>query len=117
MVKVEDILFWILIFVIVGMSVWLAFGSPDFEKSLLMIVIFVATSEILLWKALFAFDKRNATRLFFIDKKTAVGFERIKLGFEKVRSDFKEVNNKLKNIEIDVGDIKDNIININKKLK
>jgi len=110
MARAEDIVFWILILTIIGVVIWLAFGSPEFKSSLLMIVIFVASSEILLWRTLFTFDKKNAMRLLSFDKKTS-------LGFEKVRSDFKLVNNKLENMEKNINEIKDNIISINKKLK
>ena len=124
MVKFIDILFWILILVIVGILIWLAFGSPEFESSLIAIGIFVASSEVLLWKALFAFDKRSAVRLSSIDKKTSIGFERVKLDFERVNDKLGNVgnrlenmNNKLINIESDANEIKTNLVNINKKLK
>jgi len=92
MIRAESIVFWILILTVIGVVIWLAFGSPDFERSLLMIMIFVAGSEILLWKFLFK-----------IDKKTAIGFEKIKGDFKIIKKD--------------VSEIKDNIIQINKKLK
>lgn len=84
----ENILFWFLILSVIGVVLWLAFGSPEFNTSILMAVIFVAGSEILLWKTLFGFDKRTA------------------VGFEKVRGGFKLMNNKLINIERDVSEIK-----------
>jgi len=96
MKKIESIIFWILILTIIGISVWLAFGSPVFETSLIAVMIFVACSEILLWKFLFSFDKRTA------------------VGFEKVRSDLKVMDNKfenrLRNIENNLGEIKDKLI-------
>ena len=103
MVRVEDIVFWILITSIIGISIWLAFGSPLFESSLIAIMIFVATSEILLWKTLFSFDIKNADRIHTIENKTS-------LGFEKVRSDIRDVNTKLSNIEKDISEIKNTII-------
>lgn len=106
MVRAEDIVFWILILTIIGISLWLAFGSPEFESSLIAVGLFVAGSEILLWRA-----------FFNIDKKTSIGFERVKFGFEKVKLGFERVDNGLKNIENDVRDVKSNIISINKKLK
>ena len=60
MIKIENILFWILIFVIVGVIIWMLFGSLSLESSLIAIIIFVSASEILLWKSLFAIDKRSA---------------------------------------------------------
>jgi len=85
----DSIVFWILMIVIIGVSIWLAFGSPDFERSLLMVVIFFAGSEILLWRNLF--DR---------DRKVAVGFER-------VRSDFRVMDGRLVGIEKSVGEIRD----------
>ena len=110
MARIEDILFWILILVVIGIAIWLAFGSPDFENGLIAIVIFVASSEILLWKTLFTFDKKSVARLSSIDKRTSIGFERVKLDFERV-------NDKLQSIKNDINEIKSNIIGINKKLK
>ena len=106
MVKFIDVLFWILILVIVGILIWLAFGSPEFENSLIAIGIFVASSEVLLWKAFFK-----------IDKRTSIGFERVKLDFERINDKLGNVDNRLKDIENDVKDIKNNIVSVNKKLK
>lgn len=77
MVRIEDILFWILILAVIGLAIWLAFGSPNFENSLLAIIIFVASSEILLWRFLFSLDKKTA------------------LGFEKVRNKLDNIEDKL----------------------
>ena len=84
-IKPLDIIFWILILAAVGMAIWLVIGSPTLETGLLIIVIFIASSEILLWKT-----------LFNIDKKTAIGFERVKNNFN---IKFNELNTKLENIE------------------
>ena len=73
MIKLRDILFWILILAAVGVAVWLMVGSPTIETGLLMIVIFIAGSEILLWKALFG-----------VDKKIGVGFYKIKDELNKI---------------------------------
>ena len=97
--KIEHILFWILILAVVGIALWMLFGSPTLEAGLISIGLFIVGSEILLWRTFFAFDK-----------KTAVGFERVKLDFERV-------NDKLGNIKNDINEIKDNVISINKKLK
>ncbi|MBU1136024.1 MAG: hypothetical protein ABIG37_00025 [Nanoarchaeota archaeon] len=85
MVKAEDVVFWILILAVIGIVIWLAFGSPGFETSLFMIALFVATSEILLWRNLFA-----------IDKQTAVGFEKIRSKLVKIESSLKRIETKLK---------------------
>ena len=76
MIRIEDFLFWIVIFFIVGISLWLLSGSPGLEGALVAVGLSVATSEVLLWK-----------KLFSIDKKTAVGFVRVSKDFEVIRSD------------------------------
>lgn len=103
MVKAESVAFWVLILSVIGILIWLAFGSPEFERSLIAIGIFVASSEIFLWKALFGFDNKNFERFSKLDKKTSVGFER-------VRSDFKLVNDRLGNIEKSVVEIRDSLL-------
>jgi len=100
MVKVESVVFWILMLTVIGILIWLAFGSPEFERSLIAIGIFVASSEIMLWKTLFNFDNKNFERFSEIDKKTS-------LGFEKVRSDFRVMDGRLVGIEKSVGEIRD----------
>lgn len=97
MVRAEEIIFWILILVIIGIAIWLAFGSPGFETSLISIVIFVAISEILLWKFLFSYDKKTS------------------LGFEKVKLEFKSMNNKLENIGNNINEIRDSLMRKKRK--
>lgn len=99
MVKITDIVFWLLVLAVIGIALWMLFGSPTIEAGLVSIGLFVIGSEILLWKALFSMDKR-----------TAIGFEKVKLNFERI-------NNKLVDIGQNINEIKDNIVNINKKLK
>lgn len=80
MVKIKDIIFWILILASIGVAIWLFVGSPTIEQGLLMITIFIATSEILLWK-----------NMFSIDKRTAIGFEKVKSRFDKIDYQLKEI--------------------------
>ena len=91
-IKIEDILFWISIAAIIAISLWLLSGSPPEINALISIALFVAVSEILLWKA-----------LFNIDKRTAVGFSKIKSDINNFRTNIinqlNEISNKLKNIE------------------
>ena len=70
----------ILILAAIGVAIWLLVGSPTTEQGLLMITIFIATSEILLWRTLFS-----------IDKKTAIGFEKVKSGFDKIDYQLNEI--------------------------
>lgn len=88
MIKIENILFWILIALIVGIAVWKLFGSPTDTATLIAIALFVSTSEILLWKALFS-----------MDKKVTVGFVRIKSDTNNLKGNFVQLNKKLDKIE------------------
>ncbi len=83
--KIEDIIFWLLITAIVGVALWLLSGSPPETSALIAIAVFVAASEILIWK-----------NLFKIDKKTAIGFEKIK----------NNINNKFLEVNIQLNEIK-----------
>ncbi|MBU3907315.1 MAG: hypothetical protein KKA64_03635 [Nanoarchaeota archaeon] len=83
--RIENIIFWILITAIIAVAIWMLAGSPPTENGLLMITLFVATSELLLWKTLFQ-----------IDKKTAIGFEKIR---NNISNKFLGVDNKLNEIK------------------
>lgn len=84
-IKIEDIVFWILIIVIVTIIIWILSGSPPLENSLPSLIAFLLASELLIWKA-----------HFNMDKKTAVGFMKIR---NDLNNKFNEINHRLKNIE------------------
>ena len=84
-IKIENIVFWILMAVIIGIAVWLLIGSPTDTSAMISISVFIAASEILIWR-----------NIFNIDKKTTIGFERIK---NDINTKFKELHSKLENIE------------------
>jgi len=86
-IKMEDIVFWLLIIAIIAVALWLLRGSPTEVGALTAITVFVAASEILIWKNLFGMDKR-----------TAVGFERVKLHFDKMDKQLEGINNQLSEI-------------------
>lgn len=90
-IKLEDVVFWILIASIIAVAIWILIGSPPFENGLLMIIIFVTTSEILIWR-----------KIYTVEKNTVVGFMKVK--------------NELNLIRNDIGYIKKDLTNINKKL-
>ncbi len=80
MAKLRDVIFWMLILAAVGVAIWLLVGSPTTEQGLLVITIFIATSEILLWEAIFS-----------TDKKTALGFEKVKSRLDKINYNLDEI--------------------------
>ena len=91
-IKIEDVLFWIIILLIIGVAIWKLIGSPTDTAALISITLFIAGSEILLWRAIFS-----------IEGKTSVGFERIKNDLDKqqMNLNFKldKVNENMNKIE------------------
>ncbi len=81
MMRIEDIIFWILISAVIGVAIWIMLGSPPLENGVLMMVIFIATSEILIWRYMFS-----------LDKKTAVSFVKLRT---EMNNRFNTIDNKL----------------------
>jgi hypothetical protein len=86
-IKLEDIIFWILIFAIIGTAIWLLSGSPTDTSAIIAIAVFVAASEILIWK-----------NLFKIEKKTLVGFEKVKSEIKLTKKDLDYQLNEIKSL-------------------
>ena len=95
MVKIRDVIFWVLILAAIRVAIWLVFGSPSTEEGLLIIII-VADSEILLWMSLFS-----------IDKNVAISFAKMK---HDLHNRSKDLNNKSSEINNRLGKI-ENLIN------
>jgi len=89
-IKIEDIAFWILIALIIFVVLWKLVGSPTDTATLISVALFIIGSEMLLWRALFSFDK-----------KVSCGFIKIKYNIDilKKETDYKidSLNNKLDN--------------------
>lgn len=85
MIKIEDIIFWILIAATIAILLWLLKGSPDLENALITIGLFIIGSEILLWR-----------KIYSIDKNIAISFVKFKSDLD---SKYIEINNKLENIK------------------
>jgi len=88
-IRMEDIIFWVLITLIVGIAIWKMIGSPTDTTALISITLFIAGSEILLWKAFFS-----------IDKKTAVGFMKLKNDIDNKHNELKSMLMKNKKWQI-----------------
>lgn len=91
MVKIDDVLFWVLIALIAGIAIWKLFGSPTDTATLISVALFVAGSEILIWKS-----------LFNIDKRACLGFEKIKNDlnrFSRLDNKIEIMNNKLDSLK------------------
>ncbi len=79
-IRIEDVVFWILIFATIAVIIWKLFGSPSDIAVIIFIGTFIIFSEIMLWK-----------NFFKIDKKTSLGFMKVEHDIEKFRI---EVNNR-----------------------
>lgn len=79
--NLESIVFWIIIILLIAIALWMLSGSPTDSSAIVAIAVFVAASEILLWKSLFSMDNKNS-----------VGFERIRNDINNLRKDIREAN-------------------------
>ena len=88
-IKIEDIIFWILIIAAISIIIWLLNGSPTTESALVSIGLFIISCDIFLWK-----------KYFELDKNAAVSFTKLKNDLYNLKKGQEETNNKLNNIEI-----------------
>ena len=78
-----------------GFEFWLFKGSPTTESAIISVAVFVATSEILLWR-----------KMFEVEKNTAVSFVRMKGDITNIKNEVAHVRNDTQTIKNDMGDIK-----------
>ncbi len=84
-IKLEDIMFWILIVLIIGVAIWLLSGSLTDTSAIVAVAVFLTPSEILIWK-----------NIFKMDRKTSVGFEKVKSGIKILKKDLNYQFNEIK---------------------
>jgi len=91
-IKIEDIIFFIFIAIIIGTALWLLSGSPPEINAIITIGLAVAGSELLIWRFIFK-----------VNKGTSPGFMKVKHDMEKmkieIKNGFNNINNKLNNIQ------------------
>ena len=63
MIRIEDIVFWILILTSVAILLWLLRGSPTLENTVITVGLFILGSELMLWRKYFEVDKNTAINL------------------------------------------------------
>ena len=94
-IKIDDIIFWVLILAIIGVALWLLVGSPTEMSAIISVAIFTAGSEIYLWRTLFEKEKNSCIEINNLDKKTAVSFEKVRSDIRILKQDinhqFKEI--------------------------
>ena len=94
--KIADIIFWLLIALIVGVAIWKIVGSPTDTAALISISLFIAGSEIMIWKTFFRMDKK------------------VSIGFIKIRN---EIDNKLGNLNNSFNNLTSNLNRIDSKIE
>lgn len=104
-VKIDDIVFWILIFAAFGVILWLLHGSPTLENGLVSIGLFLLSSQLFLWR-----------KYFEMDKNTAVSFVRLKSDIGLLKSGVGILKNDTGMLKHDIGSLRKNMINIETKL-
>ena len=87
--KIQDIIFWLIILAVIAIAIWLLSGSPPEENALISIALFVAASELILWKS-----------YFNLDKKSAIGFMKIKNEMNEINNNLTQINKKLEKVTV-----------------
>lgn len=87
-IKIEDIIFWLIMLFIIIVAFWMLHGSPMDSSAIISIGLAFASSELLLWK-----------KYYETERKTALGFMRIGKDMEKnniiINNRFDNIENKL----------------------
>jgi hypothetical protein len=94
-IKPEDIMFWILIALIIGLAIWKLFGSPTDTASLIALSLFIAGSEMLIWKAIFKIDKKTSIGFIKLKNDMDKQFTQVTYSFEKINTQLNSIENKL----------------------
>jgi hypothetical protein len=99
-IKIEDIIFWIFILIIIGTALWLLHGSPPEMNAIITVALGVAGSELLIWKKIFSIEKDSNFAILKIDKNISLSFMKIKNEIEKnnilINNKLDNLNNKIK---------------------
>jgi hypothetical protein len=90
-IGIEDVVFFIIIFLIIGIALWLLHGSPTEVGAIIGVATFTAASELMIWRYVFK-----------LDKNTALGFMRAKYDIEKMNL---QMNNRFDIIESKLNEI------------
>jgi len=100
-IRIDDIAFWVLIALIIFVVLWKLVGSLTDTATLISVALFIIGSELLLWRALFSFDK-----------KVSCGFMKIKYDIGNLK---KDTEHKIDNLNNKLGNRFDNIESLIRK--
>ncbi len=84
-IRFEDVIIWILIVGIIGIALWMLHGSPSDAGAIVGIGLFVAASELVLWK-----------NMFKVEKDVSISFVKAKSEFSGIKKDLKEIKELIK---------------------
>ncbi|MBS3079169.1 hypothetical protein J4218_03545 [Candidatus Pacearchaeota archaeon] len=94
--KIEDVIFWLIILYIIGIAIWMLHESPMDSSAIISIGLALGSSELFLWRSLYNNNKNNLLRLSEMDKKTAMSFLKLRNEMEKNNI---MINNRFDNLE------------------
>lgn len=78
--KAEDIAFWFIILLLIGLAFWLFKGSPTAENAIISLIVFFVSSEMILWR-----------KVLEVDKNTAVSFAHVKAELKYINKNLDEI--------------------------
>jgi hypothetical protein len=96
MVKIEDIIFWLIIIFIIGIALWLLHGSPTEEGAIISIGMAIVSSELMIWKKFYSLEKKTA--ISFIKTKNEIKLLENNMNhrFDNIADKLNLISNKIK---------------------
>src|SRR3989344_7405741 len=94
-IKIEDIVFWLLILGVIALAIWKLFGSPTDLATIITIASLIAGSEITIWKKIYCTEKK--AEVGFIKVRGDLNLIKNDIGY--IKKDLNNINNKLNNLE------------------
>ena len=95
-VKIENIVFWILIIIIIAIIIWKLFGSPTDLATYLSIFSIMTALIISIWKGIYNLEIKLNNKITRLDRKTSMSFMRLKNDLD---NNFTKVSDRLGTIE------------------
>ncbi len=102
-IKIEDIVFWLLVLAVIGIIIWKLFGSPTDLAIIISVASILTGAELLMWRIVWK-------NYYELDKKAEVGFSKVKSEISLLKNDMNHhlnnMNKRLDNIETLIKKIK-----------
>ena len=83
-VKIENIVFWILIIIIIAIIIWKLFGSPTDLATYLSIFSIMTALIISIWKGIYNLEIKLNNKITRLDRKTSMSFMRLKNDLDNI---------------------------------